>query len=372
MRRPPVYSDASVLAWARDEGPDVLESAALEEALGPLLRRLSLPAGLISGMTGIEARRLYPAGARPSLGATRAARALFSGSGLGPHEVDLLYSTSVGRDFLEPSTASIIHSALGLSPECAALDLGSACLGFMDGLNLAALQVDAGLCDLALVVAGENSRPVLESTLDRLLAGECDRKLFFDNFATLTLGSGGAAMLVGRDPSESMPRLRRMISRADGSSNHLCRGDFGGMTTDSAKLLVRGVELAARTFEAGREAFGWTPEIFDLIVCHQVSEANTLRFAEALGLPWERVCRSYPLYGNMGAAAVPYTFDLASEAGLLVPGTRVAMMGIGSGLSCAMLELEIPRGFRGRPVPPGPPPAAGSSRSRPGAGRGGS
>ncbi|MDR1036435.1 MAG: 3-oxoacyl-ACP synthase III [Deltaproteobacteria bacterium] len=349
MRRPPVYSSASVLAWARDEGPDILESLALEEALGPLMARLSLPAGLIADMTGIEARRLYPSGARPSLGAVNAARTLFARWGVRPEEVDLLYSTSVGRDFLEPSTASIIHSALGLGPECASLDLGSACLGFIDGLNLAALQVDAGLCDLALVVAGENSRPVLESTLDGLLRGGSDRRRFFDNFATLTLGSGGAAMLVGRDPSGTRPRLRRMISRADGSSNHLCRGDFGGMTTDSAKLLVRGVELAARTFAAGREAFGWTPEGFGLVVCHQVSEANTLRFAEALGLPWERVCRSYPLYGNMGAAAVPYTFDLASEAGLIAPCSSLAMMGIGSGLACAMMEVEIPPGFRGAP-----------------------
>ncbi|MDR1314305.1 MAG: 3-oxoacyl-ACP synthase III [Deltaproteobacteria bacterium] len=351
MRRPPVYSSASVLAWARDEGPDLLESSALEEALAPLLSRLSLPKGLLAGMTGIEARRLYPRGARPSLGAVRAAAALFGRWGYGPGDVDLLYSTSVGRDWLEPSTASIIHSALGLPRECSPLDLGSACLGFIDGLNLAALQVDLGLCDLALVVAGENSRPVLENTLDRLLGRGTDRKLFFDNFATLTLGSGGAAMLVGRDPTGTMPRLARMVSLSDGESNGLCRGDETGMATDSARLLAKGVELAELTFRAGRDAFGWTPDLFDLVVSHQVSEANTLRFAEALGLPWERICRSYPLYGNMGAAAVPFTFSLASDAGLISPGSRLAMMGIGSGLSCAMLEIEIPPGFRGAPPP---------------------
>ncbi|MDR1041365.1 MAG: 3-oxoacyl-ACP synthase III [Deltaproteobacteria bacterium] len=357
MRRHPVYTDAAVLAWARDEGPELLESSALEEALSPVVSRLRLPKGLLADMTGIVARRLYPQGARPSLGAVRAARTLFGRWGVSPGDVDLLYSTSVGRDFLEPSTASIIHSKLGLSPECVPLDLGSACLGFIDGLNLAALQVEMGLCDLALVVAGENSRPVLESTLDRLLAGTADRRAFFDNFATLTLGSGGAAMLVGRqDPRAPGPRLRRMVSLADGLSNGLCRGDFGGMTTDGAKLLQKGVELASRTFLTGARAFGWSPGYFDLVVSHQVSEVNTRRFAEALGLPWERICRSYPRFGNMGAAAVPFTFDLASDAGLLVPGSRCAMMGIGSGLSCAMMEVEIPLGFRGAPPPAAHPP----------------
>ncbi|MDR2613228.1 MAG: 3-oxoacyl-ACP synthase III [Deltaproteobacteria bacterium] len=352
MRRHPVYRNASLLAWARDEGPDVLETSALEEALAPLFSRLSLPRGILAGMTGIEARRLYPPGSPPSLGAVGAARRLFSRWGYSPLDVDVLYSTSVGRDYLEPSTASIIHSRLGLGPGCAPLDLGSACLGFIDGLNLAAVQVDAGLCDLALVVAGENSRPVLESTLDRLLSGDATRRVFFDNFATLTLGSGGAAMLVGRGRGPALPRLRGMVSLADGASNHLCRGDFSGMTTDSARLLAKGVELAARTFAAGRDAFGWTPGLFDPVVSHQVSETNTRRFAEALGLPWERVVRTYPLYGNMGAAAVPFAFDMACEEGRLVPGGRCAMMGIGSGLSCAMLEVEIPEGFPGAPPPP--------------------
>jgi 3-oxoacyl-[acyl-carrier-protein] synthase-3 len=355
MRRPPVDSEASVLAWARDEGPEILESADLEEALAPVFARLNLPGGILAGMTGIGARRTYPPGSPTSLGAVRAARSLFARWGYGPGDVDVLYSTSVGRDFLEPSTASVVHSELGLGEGCSSLDLGSACLGFIDGLSLAALQVDAGLADRALVVAGENSRPVLESTLDRLLTGSPDRREFFANFATLTLGSGGAAMLVGRGGGLPLPRLRRMVSLADGGSNHLCRGDFGGMTTDSAQLLARGVDLAARTFASGAEAFGWTPDCFDLVVSHQVSEANTRRFAEALGLPWDRICRSYPDYGNMGAAAVPFTFDLASEAGLLAPGTRLAMMGIGSGLACAMMEVEIPEGFRGPPPSPAAP-----------------
>ncbi|MDR3153455.1 MAG: 3-oxoacyl-ACP synthase III [Deltaproteobacteria bacterium] len=353
MRRPPVYRNASILAWARDEGPELLESSALEEALRPVFARLSLPSGLLSGMTGINARRLYPPGSPACLGAVRAADRLFSAWGYRPEDVDLLYSTSVGRDFLEPSTASVIHARLGLPAECASLDLGSACLGFIDGLSLAALQVDSGLCDHALVVAGENSRPVLESTVDRLLSPGVTRRDFFDNFATLTLGSGGAAMLVGRPDGRPLPRLRRLVSRADGSANGLCRGDNSGMTTDSARLLSKGVELASRTFAAGAEAFGWDPGYFDLVVSHQVSEVNTRRFAEALGLPWERVPRSYPLYGNMGAAAVPFAFDLASEAGLLPPGGRCAMMGIGSGLACAMLEVEIPAGFAG--APPAPP-----------------
>ena len=41
----------------------------------------------------------------------------------------------------------------------------------------------------------------------------------------------------------------------------------------------------------------------------------------------------------MGPAAVPVTLSKAVEQGSIQPGARVALMGIGSGLNCAMAEI---------------------------------
>ena len=348
MRRLPRFQNTAVLAWARDEGPETLSTALLEQTLAPLFKRASVPEGIVEKMTGIASRNLYELSSPPSRGAVRAAERLFAESGFARSRADLLYSTSVGRDYLEPSTASIIHSALGLSPRAQSLDLGSACLGFIDGLALSALQTDSGWLDYALVTAGENARPVLENTVSKLLAPGVTVSEFFRHFATLTLGSGGAAMLTGpADLYPALPRLKALASLTDPLSNDLCRGTFSSMETDAARLLAKGVELAAAVFKEGSRSFGWTPETFDLIISHQVSEVNTRRFAEALGLPWERILKTYPDYGNMGPAAIPFSFDLAWEEGLIRPGSRIAFMGIGSGLCCAMLELEIPEAFAG-------------------------
>lgn len=339
MRTQPRFANAALVAWARDEAPDVLASSDLEEALRPVVDRLRLPKGFLADMTGIRSRALYPAETRPSHSAALAAERLFEN--FDRQKIDLLYSTSVGRDYLEPSTASIIQSRLGLGSEVKSLDLGSACLGFVDGLELAAIQIGAGLSEYALVVAGENSRPLLESTLARLYEPNVDVKEFFRHFASLTLGSGGAAMVVGpasRHPGA--PRLVSSVSLSDASFNHLCKGDLGGMTTDAAGLLEAGVSLAARTFKRGVDAFGWKPDDFDLVVCHQVSEVNTRRFAQALGLSWEKVVKTYPDYGNMGPVAVPFAFDLAMGRGLAASGRKVGLMGIGSGLGCAMMMVE--------------------------------
>jgi 3-oxoacyl-[acyl-carrier-protein] synthase-3 len=46
---------------------------------------------------------------------------------------------------------------------------------------------------------------------------------------------------------------------------------------------------------------------------------------------------TYPGFGNMGPAAVPYT--LSTVADDIAPGERVLLMGIGSGLNVAAAEL---------------------------------
>jgi 3-oxoacyl-[acyl-carrier-protein] synthase-3 len=114
------------------------------------------------------------------------------------------------------------------------------------------------------------------------------------------------------------------------------------MTTDSTGLLEAGVALAGRAFDKGMKLFYWTPRAFDLIICHQVSEVNTKRFGEALGLNPDSILETYPDFGNMGPVAVPFTFDLAWEKGLIKRGERLGLMGIGSGLCCSMMEVMVP------------------------------
>jgi 3-oxoacyl-[acyl-carrier-protein] synthase III len=50
--------------------------------------------------------------------------------------------------------------------------------------------------------------------------------------------------------------------------------------------------------------------------------------------------RIYPALGNVGAAGVPLTFALALDQGRVPVGSRVGLMGIGSGLHVAMLGIE--------------------------------
>ncbi|MDR1607499.1 MAG: 3-oxoacyl-ACP synthase III [Deltaproteobacteria bacterium] len=344
MSKPTRFSQAALIGWARDLGPDRLASESLEAVLAPVLSRLKLPQGVLANMTGINYRYLYPADSPTHYGGWVAAKKLLAEWPDLTEKIEIHFSTSVGRDFLEPSVSSTVSSLLGLGPTVKNLDLGSACLGFIEALELAARLIEGDSLGYALVTAGENSRPLLENTLSRLLEPDITAKEFFRHFASLTLGSGGAAALVGPAKFHPLaPKIKAVVSLADVQSNDLCQGDFSSMTTDAPKLLTAGVKLAAETFQLGRDSFGWIADQFDAIICHQVSRANTDKLRETLALPNERLLRTYPDFGNMGPLAVPFAFDLAWEKNLLKPGDRALLMGIGSGLATAMMELAIPK-----------------------------
>jgi 3-oxoacyl-[acyl-carrier-protein] synthase-3 len=334
------FSRVSIASVAALEAPHRVPSSALEAELAPLYKRLSMPSGIIASLSGILERRFWDEGVAPSVVAARAGEEALRKAGIPRERIGLLVSTSVCRDYIEPSVACLVHRQLGLPSECLNFDLGNACLGFVNGMDLVANMIERGDIDYGLVVDGEGSRYAVRSTIDRLNASG-DARAFADNFATLTLGSGAAAMVLGRSDlvGPSGHTYSGSVSLAATEHNHLCRGQIDGMITDGQKLLVAGVELAQRTFARACEVFGWTPALLGEVVIHQVSRHHTERLASALGLDLSKIHAIYPEHGNVGPASVPMVLAKAEQLGRLSRGERVALMGIGSGLNCAMAEI---------------------------------
>ncbi len=58
---------------------------------------------------------------------------------------------------------------------------------------------------------------------------------------------------------------------------------------------------------------------------------------DVLGLDADKVPMTFPTFGNIGPAAIPFT--LAAVQDTLAPGDRLLCMGIGSGLNASIIEL---------------------------------
>ena len=335
------YEQVVVSGLAHVDAPITVTSAELEERLGGALARFGVSPGMLETLSGIEERRFWEPGATPSSVATQAAQRLLERSEVDPAEVGALVNTSVDRDFMEPSTACIVHANLGLSPDAVNFDVGNACLGFLNGMALVAGMIERGDVDHGLVVDGEGSRFVTDATIARLSDPACDKRTFRESIATLTLGSGSAAMLLSRaDLVEGGHPFRGFITKAATQHHELCRGQFDDMRTDTRRLLSAGITLARDAYKEAVEAFDLSNDAVALYAIHQVSRVHSRQVVETLGLDPDKVPLLYPKFGNIGPAGLVITLSKAVEAGRLTSGDRVAMMGVGSGLNAGLADLE--------------------------------
>jgi 3-oxoacyl-[acyl-carrier-protein] synthase-3 len=334
------FDNVSILSVRHVDAPHRVSSEEIERRLAPTLDRLGMRPDLLREASGIVARRFFDDDVQPSDAATEAASRALEASGIDPDRLGILINTSVCRDYVEPSTACLVHGNLGLPATCMNFDLGNACLGFINGMDMVGNMIERGQIDCGIVVDGESSRFVTERTIAQLLDPEIDEAAFRASFATLTLGSGAAAMVLGRsDLVGDGHRFIGGVNQAATQHNRLCFGQVDHMVTDTRALLVAGLELAATTWGRAVNELGWTADGLDWFVLHQVSAPHTDKLTQTLGLDPAKIYRLYPEFGNVGPAGVPIVLSKLREEGKLHPGQRIALLGIGSGLNCTMAEV---------------------------------
>src|SRR5580704_13696858 len=277
------YQHVSLAAVCHTLPPEVVTSSEIEARLRPVYERLGLPEGRLELMTGIRERRFFPRGTRPGQISAETARRAVDASGIDRRHFGALIHGSVCRDQLEPATASYVHHQAGLPASAFVCDISNACLGLLNGVILVADMIELGRIRAGLVVGTEDGRPLVESTIDSLLANPAlTRRAIKADFASLTIGSGSAAIvLCDRKLSRHEHRLLGGAFRTDTESHELCTGgdaaaagDSLRMQTDAEALLLAGTNLAADTWCETKHALNWSNNDVQKVVTHQVGRAH--------------------------------------------------------------------------------------------------
>lgn len=345
------YENVCLEALGYSLPEEILTSDDIEARLAPLYQRLKLPPGRLELMSGIRQRRLWPRGMRPSAHSVVSGQRAIESSGIDRRHIGALIHGSVCRDYLEPATACSVHDQLELSEDCLVYDVSNACLGLLNGVVQVANMIELGQIRAGLVVGTEDSRQLLESTIDALNRDtSLTRQSVKPAFASLTIGSASAALLlVHKEISRSASALTSVVARAHTHHHELCQGgqeasDVGSsailMQTDSERLLQEGIAAGVATYARFLAECGWSPDEFDKTICHQVGGAHRKLMLQSLALAPERDYATYPWLGNTGSAALPVTLALAAESGFVASGDRVALLGIGSGINCLMASVQ--------------------------------
>ena len=330
--------------------PNVVTSVELERELAPIYERFGVHEGRIELMTGIRERRFWDEGTLPSTASADAGRLALEASGVNPDDVECLIHTSVSRDCLEPATASIVHEKLSLPRRSIMYDISNACLGFMNGIVSLANMIELGQVRRGLIVAGESSRQLVRTTISQLLGStKLTKREFKAAFASLTIGSGAVALVMTHEAvAKTDHRLLGGVVRTAAEHNHLCRSseDTGfkadanmSMQTDSETLLVDGCVLASETWSEFKSAFGWANGA-GRTYTHQVGVVHRDRFYESIGLDPAKDFSTFEFLGNVGSVSLPLTMAMGVERDPPRPDERIAMLGIGSGLSSVMLGVR--------------------------------
>jgi acyl-CoA:acyl-CoA alkyltransferase len=330
-------ANTALLSINAIEAPVVVTSDELDERLAGTMKRLGIRPGLLERVTGIRERRLYAGDVTCGEAAATAGSKALVEAGVDASDVGLVINTSVTRYHLEPAVSAVVHEAMGLPSSAMNFDITNACLGFVNGLQTASAMIDSGQVRYAVVVGAEDISPMFDRTLDRLANQPVTRQEYLDEFASLTLGSGAVAAVLG--PADAHPeghRVKGGVARSGSSHHGLCVASAEQMVADGRGLLEHGVALVGEAFDAADEEWGWSSGVARYVF-HQVSKIHMAALVERTGVPWSRVPESYPVLGNVGPASLPMT--LAREVDSLEPGDRVLCLGVGSGLNSAFCEI---------------------------------
>ena len=345
------YQNVFVEAVVHNPPANIVTSDEIETRLAPVYERLGLPAGRLQLMTGITERRFYDKGTLPGTVSIQTARMAVAQSGIPAKEFGALIHGSVCRDQMEPATAAGVHAGAGLASDAIVMDVSNACLGLLNGMLIIADMIELGRIKAGIVVGTETGRDLVEGTIDSLLNDpSLTRKSIKSAFASLTIGSGSAAIVLCH---QSMTRRHRRLLggafHADSSGHKLCAGGVEAgvhgdsrprMETDSEALLHAGIALAEFTWEKTKRELGWTSNDVDRVFTHQVGKQHRTRLMEQLRLDPHLDFPTVERFGNTGAVALPMALSMGLEQDPPPPGTRLALLGIGSGLNSIMLGIE--------------------------------
>lgn len=289
----------------------------------------------IVSRSGISARHFADDGVLSSdLGATAARQALDM-AGLKPDDIDLIIVATSTPDFLGgfPSTACVVQRKLGITNDCAALDVQAVCSGFVYAMSVADNFIRCGMHKRVLVIGSE----VFSRILD-----------FNDRTTCVLFGDGaGAVVLTASDePGVLATRLH-----ADGRhADILCVPGAvqGGAIAGSAYLYMDGqavfklaVSVLEKVANEVLQIAGMEASQIDWLIPHQANIRIMQGTAKKLGLPMEKMVVTVDQHGNTSAASIPLALDVAMRDGRIKAGQHIMLEAVGGGFTWGAVLARI-------------------------------
>ncbi|RJG05793.1 ketoacyl-ACP synthase III [Noviherbaspirillum cavernae] len=289
----------------------------------------------IVSRSGISARHYAEPHVQSSDLAVEAARRALEMAALDANDIDLIILATSTPDHFGgfPSTACVVQRKLGITNECAAVDVQAVCSGFVYAVSVADSFIKSGAHKNVLIIGAEVFSRILN----------------FEDRTTCVLfgdGAGAVVMTASREPGVLATKLH-----ADGShADILCIPGrvSGGVVEGSAFLHMDGqavfklaVSVLDKVANEVLRIAGMAASEVNWLIPHQANIRIMQGTAKKLGLPLEKMVVTVDQHGNTSAASIPLALDKAMRDGRIKPGQNVLMEGVGGGFTWGAVLAQM-------------------------------
>jgi 3-oxoacyl-[acyl-carrier-protein] synthase-3 len=281
----------------------------------------------ITSRTGIKERRICHCNFSDM--ALVSARQALAAANLQPEELDLILLGSLTNDSLCPNTASIVADALG-ARNAAAIDVNSACTGFLYGLHIGTNLIRTGAHKKVLVIGGEFISHYMNWSRRDVAV------LFGDACGAVVIEQSDkeCGLLAARIGCEADAKYAIQITNL-GSAYSRLSDEFLyiGWNFEGQEVFKRAVKAMAQGCEDVLKETGLTVEDISLVVPHQANKRILDALAKRVGIPDDKVFVNVHKYGNTSAGTIPVALAEALEEGRVKPGDFLLTASFGAGLT---------------------------------------
>lgn len=307
-----------------------------------LEERHRIPKGWIIKYSGVEYRHYANDSETCAYMGAKALEEALQKADLVFEDLDLIVSASASFDYPIPHRACWIPKEMGkLEAGIPCFDLDSTCLSFITALDVVSSLLDGERYKRIAIVSSEIS----------------SKSLNYKDWESSTLLGDGAAAAIVALPNEGdssailnanmqtfSKGVAHTIVRAGGNVAH---GRDKNIEDEAFTFDMRGRELLrlvmkiTPSFVKGLfESLDFEAKDLDLCIPHQASKAGLKMGRRLLKLKEKQYFSHIETHGNCIAASIPMALYDAVEAGRVVRGNRVLLIGTGAGLSIGGVVLE--------------------------------
>jgi len=283
--------------------------------------------------------------------AVAACEKLFAARPEAREQADAIVFCTQSLDYVMPPNSCVLHQRLGLAENVFAIDINSACAGFVHGLGLANSLILSGQARSALLINADTYSKFIHPK---------------DRSTRLLFGDGAAATWLTRSQGDDARGVRDVVCATWGKMHDKfiipaggCRlpksaetsaeitRDKGGVTTqehinmDGMGILTFVTTKVPQQVRELLTRNKLTTDDIDVFFFHQASKVALESLTRALRLDPAKVYSNLPQIGNLVSASIPVAMRDAMDQGALKRGSKVLACGFGVGLTWASAIIDF-------------------------------